>query len=116
MDKIEYEVVTTMRATVFKKWEPSNLMTDKQAISKNIYSADCWIEHNLDEYKKQLDTVANHVQMLKNEIKTLEEMKLNIDFHYEEKEKEGIFDSSSKPAGTMLHENKFTERDLIDHD
>jgi hypothetical protein len=45
---------------------------------------ECYITHNLDEYEKQLDKVILYIQMLKNEIKELERIKLTIDFHTSE--------------------------------
>jgi hypothetical protein len=52
--------------------------------SKNMFSMECYITHNLDEYEKQLDKVILYIQMLKNEIKELERIKLTIDFHTSE--------------------------------
>lgn len=51
----------------------------------NVYSLEVWFNHNLDAYSKQLDTVMSHIQMLKNEIQTLEAMKLEITLKMNEK-------------------------------
>jgi len=53
--------------------------------AKNMFSMECYITHNLDEYEKQLDKVILYIQMLKNEIKELERIKVTIDFHTSDK-------------------------------
>ena len=54
----------------------------------NVARFDVWISSNLDEYEKQVESVLQYVQMLKNEIKTLEEMQLNVEFNIETKRNE----------------------------